>query len=150
MGQTPVWGWAAGPVLNFAGTGPTAMESPNPHAPWSYEEINRTSCSLSVSAGEVLVTSSATVPNYFGATLDLFLVYTGAGTINLSLTNSGTSGGANGGCRVNGDGDYGTFAVTAGSPATMNVPYYRYRIRFAIGGYAASTTAWVKLAISFS
>lgn len=144
-------------ALDFAGSNLVCMESPNPHPPWSAVELyTPVRCTWSASEGEITAFSNVSGAASFEVALDVFLVYTGVGTINCSVTKSSdcTSANSNGGCRVNGSGYFGTFNVTTPgtNSGTMPVPYYRYRLRFALGGGGQNitTSSWAKLSVSFS
>lgn len=165
MGYTPVWGVAGGPVLNFEGTHVVAMESPNPHADWSFvnvEDYFPYLATQTISAGEMLLHPDRSGTFTFSGLIDFFLTYDGNANINcaLSWSNSSNLSYVGAECRrlINGatvGGSGGIIALQKGgsTSGSFAVPYYRYRLRLylAATGVASVTPAdWIKLTVTLS
>ena len=165
MGYTPVWGVAGGPVLNFEGTHVVAMESPNPHADWSFVNVSDYPryATQTISAGEMLLHPDRSGGTFtFSGLIDFFLTYDGNANINcaLSWSNSSHLGYVGAACtrEINGatvGGIGGIMALKKGglTSGSFAVPYYRYRLRLSLAadGMAGMTPAdWIKLTVTLS
>lgn len=175
MALKPIYGYSGNfPVLDFIGNPsvdpviPVCMESPNPHPMWTYRELGPSddppfypyNGSVSVSPGEV--TASKTRDNEdgqhgFWIMVQLYLVYTGLNTINLSLTSSRSDNFSQvqgymqvEGVQVPPIFDLGIGVQDWPQSCERTVPYYRYALRFAIGAGNSDIGDWVKLSVSFS
>lgn len=153
-------------MLNYAGTEPVAMESPNPHADWSYENVNSSypdNATQSVTAGEFIIhPASVAWPYTFNGFVDVFLTYTGAATINVALSwsNSAHFYYVQGEARriildntVGGGDGIIWMTDTSSTSGSFAVPYYRYRLRlyiYASGNTNLTTADWVKLAVTLT
>ena len=165
MGYTPVWGVAGGPVLNFEGTHVVAMESPNPHADWSFVNVSDYPryATQTISAGEMLLHPDRSGGTFtFSGLIDFFLTYDGNANINcaLSWSNSSNLSYVEAECRrlINGatvGGSDGIIALRKGgsTSGSFAVTYYRYRLNlFLIAGGMPSMTPedWIKLTVTLS
>lgn len=165
MGYTPVWGVAGGPVLNFEGTHVVAMESPNPHADWSFVNVSDYYphyATQTISAGEMLLHPDRSGSFTFSGSIDFFLTYDGNANINcaLSWSNSSNVGHVYAECRrlINGatvGGSGGLIVLQTGGSTSgrFAVPYYRYRLRLYLIAYGMPSMTpadWIKLTVTLS
>jgi len=158
MSFKPIYGYSGDhPVLDFQGVKPVCMESPNPHPMWDFVPSWVEQASYEVSAGEITVTKSDP-PSSTSAWVDgdFYMVYTGQNKINFSVTYGGGAMAGHAYLWIVKPVVYPDGGLHIGAPdptsGTLDVPYYRYRLRvyLIVNGYDSSAGIWAKLSIGFS
>lgn len=136
----PVYGFAGGPVCDYAGAGPVAMESPCPYDQWDTANQVFSEASMAASgsgdSASIAVTASSSL-NFTGRT-DFLMICGTPRILSATLSKSGSL--TEWLVRVTlwvGDVQVAdqNWTNTVSGALTFSVPYYRYRVRV----YAQST-----------
>ena len=140
-------------VLNYAQTALVSMESPCPYAQWDYAVSN--TGDVAVTAGSGFMRATATGTGSFTGVGVFQMLYTGANTLNFTLTKSGSANVGSVNIRLTVDGanvdPLLSLATNGTYTGTLSVPYYRYHIQvtfYKVGTWAAGDYA--NLAITLS
>lgn len=155
MAVRPITGFGGGPVLNYDGTLPVAMESPCPYSQWDVQGAVQVLGDITTGAGWARFTvnaAGAAVGVATGSVQFRMIAHAQGGVIGATLTYSGAAD------------NYAvttTFATPIGAPGTISlfrdpvnqnlsgsfdVPYYRYRLQLQFGISAFATLGdWVQV-----
>lgn len=155
MAVKPITGFGGGPVLNYLGDKPVAMESPCPYSQWDVQNAVQVLGTITTGAGWARFTVNATGAALGVATGSVqfrMIAHAQAGVIGATMTYSGAADNysvttsfsspstAPGGIYVYRD------AVNQNLTDSVGVPYYRYRIQLAFSVNSFATLGdWVQV-----
>lgn len=152
MAVRPITGFGGGPVLNYTGDKPVAMESPCPYSQWDVVDVIESGVTLTHGAGWARATVGT---GFVGGTATfsfMGIAHAQGGKIGLALAKAGTGTEHAGSARskVGGfDGDYLRLSTVGGGPLSgeINVQYYRYRLNVVLSmqGNDHSPGDWVQV-----